>query len=654
MLPARLSVLLLAPVLAFAIDDLPVYFDAGCAPGATTGFLNNGYAQGPADMALPLKPSTDPKSEVKTVPVTCLDKVSGTDAIRLKLPRKLVSGEYWDYGIKFADDRKHGLAAFKDVHLWIKNNASTPAKFRLGWEAATGGALPMKDIEIPGGGGWKEYVYTLQDVPGDTVYGLKLSHPMGEWNGPDVSADPIDILIDSIVLTDGTGEGTILVPSVARYPVPANWGSKFLLGSFDNREVGKSTKAAQAGMAYRYQYIMPDIRTYYSRSKVGYPYDYAMESESLGVKTAIVWYNLGKSGEGYRTITANLASGTYMADYFDRYDWVLDQLALAGQDDYMIICEPDMYGFLMRGPDGAIGTPVTDPTKVAVDMSKANQLSGKTWAPNMVGWAQYLVSRARQKLTKGVIFGHMPNHWGVNIPGQVGQGRVESHLMSALAIGTFMKGFGPEGLGDVVFVEKTDHDAGHKPSEEDWLWDSTNYAKYFLWTRTIAWKTSLPICGWQVSEGNMSNKKEWQDDAVQTFLDHPEWWMDGGFAGILFGAGNADCVNYLNDLDGGWFIGKMSAYMANAVSLPPLSTPARDASARPGLRCLCRRDGMVLSGWKGEAEATLLDLSGRVLARATVRDGQLLSWPRTGSGMRLVRVRTPDGSFHQSRMIAQP
>lgn len=28
-------------------------------------------------------------------------------------------------------------------------------------------------------------------------------------------------------------------------------------------------------------------------------------------------------------------------------------------------------------------------------------------------------------------------------------------------------------MGDVVFVEKTDHDAGHKPSNENWLWDST-------------------------------------------------------------------------------------------------------------------------------------------------------------------------------------
>jgi hypothetical protein len=35
--------------------------------------------------------------------------------------------------------------------------------------------------------------------------------------------------------------------------------------------------------------------------------------------------------------------------------------------------------------------------------------------------------------------------------------------------------------------------------------DRKTRAKYFLWTRTIAGKTGLPICGWQVSEGDTDN-----------------------------------------------------------------------------------------------------------------------------------------------------
>jgi hypothetical protein len=108
-----------------------------------------------------------------------------------------------------------------------------------------------------------------------------------------------------------------------------------------------------------------------------------MESKSLGVKTAIVWYNLGKSGEGYEPVSQNLQSATYMSDYFDRYDWVLDQLALAGQSDYMLIIEPDMYGFIMRGNK-------YHPAQIPVNMTKANTLSGKTYDATLSGWAKYL------------------------------------------------------------------------------------------------------------------------------------------------------------------------------------------------------------------------------------------------------------------------
>ncbi|MCB9496422.1 MAG: hypothetical protein H6686_05995 [Fibrobacteria bacterium] len=643
-----LRILALLPVMAMALDDLPLYLDVGCAGDATTGGLNNGFAQGPSDMVL-----ADKASGGKTVPVTCAEKLSGTDAIVVNLPRKLANGEYWDFGIKFADDRAHGLKSFKDVHLWIRNRASTVAKFRIGWEESAGASGKMKDVEIPGGGDWKEYVYTMEEIPGDSVYGLKLSHPLGQYNGPDTEADPIDILIDSIVVTDGTGKGAIAVPTRLHPQVPANWGANFLLGSFDNREVGKSTVAAQAGLPYRYQYMMPETQKYYTSSGKGYLYDYAMESEKLGVKTAIVWYNLGKVGEGWGPVTKNLADAAYMTEYFDRFEWVLDQLEMAGQSDYMLVCEPDMYGFLMRGPGGATGTPVTDPTLIAVDMSRANVLSGKTYPANLAGWAEYLVTRARQKLTNGVIVGHMPNHWGVSIPGQVGQGRKESHYISALAIGTFLEGLGPIGRGDVVFVEKSDHDAGHKPAQEDWLWDSANYAKYFLWTRTISWKTGLPICGWQVSEGNMSNVPTWKDDAAETYLAHPDWWIDGAFAGILFGAGNADCVNYGDDDDDGWFVDHMTLASKTPVPLP-LATGVRGAgAARTELRCLCRSGGLELSGWKGLAEATFIDLKGRVLARSRIRSGQFLSWPSGANGTYIVHV-SNDAGIAYSRLVTVP
>lgn len=630
-----LRAVLLVATAVMALDDLPVFLDAGCPAGDTLGGLNNGYAQGPAEMVFGKRTNND-----KSPPVLCKGALSGTDALWLKLSRSLKNGEYWDFGVKFADDRAHSLKGFADVRFFAKNRAATPAKFRFGWEAIGTSNPKMKVMEIPANSDWTEYVVPLTEIGGDSVYGLKLSQATDTYGGADITVGPLDVLIDSARVTDGTGLHGLDIPNVVHNPVPAIWGPNFILGSFDNRELGKSTKAQQAGLPYRYQYVMPDIKTYYSRSGKGYVYDYAMYSDTLGVKTAIVWYNLGKVGEGWDPVTKNLADATYMANYFDRYDWVLDQLAMAGQSDYMIVVEPDMYGFLMRGPGGATGTPVDDPTRIAVNMARANALSGKTYESNMVGWAKYLVARAKQKLPKGVIIGHMPNHWGVSIPGQVGQGRKESHYISGMTIGRFLSAFGKDGLGDVVFVEKSDHDAGHKPAGEDWLWDSTNYAKYFLWTRAIAHKTGLPICGWQVSEGNMTNKAEWKDDAAETFIAHPQWWIDGGFTGILFGAGNADCVNYLNDLDGGWFVDHLTAAARKPI---PLATPSRaapKAAGNPrGIRMVPGLEGIRLEGFEGSAVVAFLDARGRIGALHRVRAGESISLPASLHEAAYVRVR---------------
>lgn len=590
-----------APCLA--LDDFPVYLDAGCGTGTANG-LGNGYAQGPADMLLGKKANGD-----KTVPVSCDEKLSGSDAMVVRLARTLANGEYWDFGVKFADDRAWSVKPYADIRMWIRNKAASPTKIRVGLDIAGSFTDKMDTLQIPASADWKEFIVPLSRVGGDSAYGIKLSH---------VAGTGVDLLIDSMRITDGTGLHPLSIPAAVRNPVPANWGSNFLLGSFDNRELGKSTKGQQAGLAYRYQYVMPDIKTYYSRSGKGYVYDYSMHSDTLGVKTAIVWYNLGKVGEGWSPVTSNLASAAYMGEYFDRYDWVLDQLALAGQSDNMIIVEPDMYGFLMRGPQGATGKPIDNPAVIPVNMARANSLSGRTWDADMAGWAKYLVWRARQKLPKGVIIGHMPNHWGVSIPGQVGQGRKEAHIISGNIIGTFLSGFGKDGIGDVVFVEKTDHDAGHKPSNENWLWDSAAYAKYFLWTRTIAHKTGLPICGWQVSEGNMSNEPKWRDDAAETLLAHPDWFMDGGFAGILFGAGNADCANYLNDGDNGWFVNRMAEASKTPIKLLSVNIINQRAPAsrsrKPAISV--RTHDTPVFGWKGGSQATLRNVQGRRLPSA--------------------------------------
>ena len=602
-----------------AVDDLPIYLDAGC-PG--TG-IPKSYARGPSSMEVV---TIDGQG---AIPITCDDKISGTDAAVMHNSKKLANGESYDFVFKFADDRSHSIKNHKDVRMWIKNRGNAAARFRIVWEQPATSTGTSYSMEIPVAAGWKEYVIPLSALGADSVLGLRFSHPLLQNNVPDTAAAPINILIDSITVTDGTNNGSLGIPSAVCNPRPREWTDYFLVGSFDNRDLNAGTAAAQGGCPYRYQYMMPETRDYYSVSGKGYLYDYATESEKIGIKTAIVWYNLGKSGEGYDPISANLRSASYMKEYIDRYEWVLSQLASAGQSDYMIIIEPDMYGFIMRAEK-------YHPAEVEVNLSRADEVSGKTYAPNLVGLAGYLVERAHEKLQKGVILGHMPNHWGVNIPGQVGQGRKEAHIMSGLTIGQFIREFGAVGMGDAVFVEKTDHDAGHKPAGENWFWDSTGYGKYFLWTRAIALRTGLPIVGWQVSEGNMSNPTvSLRDNAAETFLGHPLWWVNGGFIGILFGAGNADCCNYKNDNDGGWFVDHMKTYNANPLTLPAITDIRvskrnnRKVSNLGGFPVILNDRILRLNGVKVRASISIFDISGKCIITASLLPGGLLRLDRS-------------------------
>lgn len=595
---------------SFALDDQPLFLDVGSDSAGIPGSDVNGSL------------TSVSVAGKNAIPVSRVGALNGTDAISLKAP----AGNWWNCGIKTPTDRSIPMKGYADVRFWVKNNASTAAEFTVEWQKENWGFTTAKSVTIPVKTDWQEIIVPLTDFSGsDTaVKAMYLRSASGQ--------KAIDLLVDSITITDGTKNGSLNIPRGIPRPLPASWPSTFLIGGLDKTEVGKSTVAFQAGGSYRYQYVMKETQGYYSPTAPHtgeYVADYAKESESLGVKSAFVWYNLGKSAEGYAPVTANLASSTYMEDYFTRYEWLLDQMVKGGQKDYMIVLEPDMYGFLMRGPgNNGMDIPIDDPTALPVAMAKANSLSGKTYASNMKGWAEYMVERARTRLKdQGVIVGHMPNHWGVNIPGQVGRGRIESHLFSGMTIARFLNGFGTVGKGDVVFVEKTDYDAGIKG--EQWFWDSTCYAKFFTWTRAIAHGSGLPMVGWQMAQGNTAHATATKrDDIVETFLAHPSWWTEGGFIGILFGGGNPGCANYSGTDDDGWYNKKISAYNLAPLALPAATSISADHSTASGLQASVSKGVLRLSGWTGKAQVRLLDATGKLLSSTELEAGQTLALGR--------------------------
>jgi hypothetical protein len=612
----------------FALDDIPVYLDADCPNSG----IPKSFAQGPSDMLIA-------GSTTKIIPITCTEALTGTDAMEIKLDRNLKSGEYWDFILKFADDTQKRIGKFTDLRLMVKNKISNPAKFRLMFELSNYQPSQSVDVVVPANQEWKELVFPLSSMgissSGDSVNGVKFSNPLGQYNGPDLTAGPIDLLIDSVRITDGTGNGTIRYPAKGTGPLPAGWPSTFVAGSYDNFTIGTGTEKLQGKIDYRYQYIMHETWTW--AKDIGKTY--SDDCNKIGVKAAFVWYYLGKASES--EVAQNLLSATFMTTYFDEYDSLLNGMARAALSNYIIVLEPDMYGLLMQ--KGLVKD--MDGANLPVNMDRANTLSGKIWPANMKGWAQYMISRAKQKLPKGVIIGHMLNHWGVNIPGFIGNGRKEAHIMGALAQGNFINSLGPEGKGDLIFIEKRDRDAGTAGPE--WFWDSSNYAKYFLWTKLLSTRTNLRIAGWQVSEGNMNHPVVTnRDDAVQYFMDHPQQWVDAGFIGILFGPGMAGQADYTND--NGWFLSQMDKYQKSRIpveSINKIKIIKNENTKSPVVSLMYSNSGIFFTGFTGKATVECFNVQGKRFLTQNIYSGEKISVTGLASNLYIVRLKSGMGEY---------
>lgn len=501
----------------------------------------------------------------------CAEKYEGSSSVELLMGSDVTDS--YDFIMKFSTDRQHAPIGYSDVRFMVKNLNGTSEKVRVAMEANIGNntikPFSALDVDIPATSEWTEIVVPLSDFQlidyGSTTSSGSYStnYPISGIGFRHTSPDnrtgsALHLLIDQIRITDGTeheADGFAKLPGGLP---PENWPSSLMVGTLDARANSSISEnsIAKAG-TYRYEYIMSESFTDWGDSK--YAQTYAEKSAMLGQKSGFVWYNLGKVSES--AVASNLASSSFMADYFNRYEEFLTQLVDANQAGYIIVLEPDMYGRLMQLDK----LPNFDCSETIVNMDRANQITGTTYPANLCGWAEYVVGRAHSRLVNGVIIGHMLNPWGANIPGQVGRGRIEAHIIAAREQAKLIQSFGT-GKGDVIFTEKSDRDAGTE-TEANWFWNDASYERYFGWARTLSQYSGLRIVGWQVSQGNINHTTTAnRDNAAQYFVNHPELWAKGGFIGVLFGAGEAGQANYSgspkgDDNDGGWFKNTMTTYM---------------------------------------------------------------------------------------------
>lgn len=543
------------PPAGMALDDLLIYGDIGCDKKT----IEQSYAQ--------VSGGTMTGVAGGKVPITCLEKHGGTDAVEMDLPQNLAVGGYYDLILKFPDWGQKDIKAYKDVRFWARNVLATEANITLKWENATYQSSPIKKaLSIPANSGWTEYVIPLGDF--GTFTQESLMNGFGISQPADVAKSRLHLYLDDFRITDGTGQGSLELPAQPGGGLPAGWTPHFLTGTYDNHQDQGKTPQLQGKLDYRYQYLTGPWKTY---SQGRYVQAFVEEGRKIGLRSGFVWYHLGKAGEGGTVVKANLNNAAFMDAYFADYDLALGQMAEAGAEKVILVIEPDMYGFLLQNDL----VPGMDASQMPVAMGKANALSGRTYASTLKGYAEYMVERAKEK-SPGAIVGHLLNHWGVLIPNQIGQGSMDAHLSAGAAQARFLNSLGDKGKGDLFFVEKADRDAGTKGAI--WFWQKENYDKYFAWVKVISARTRLRACAWQVSEGNAAGTAVNRDDAVQYFLDHGPDWARAGFIGILFGPGDAGQADYVND--GGWFLNQMQAYRGSLISLAGFGSGLRPSSGR--------------------------------------------------------------------------
>jgi hypothetical protein len=649
------SAFALIPSLIFALDDVPVFYDGDCEKGLFVpkwSVVSSGASLVTVDYV-------DVWSQGKTLPISCTEKYRGSSSVSMKISSDLSSAGYYQVIMKFADDKMKLLASYSDIRFRVKNKGTKTAKLRPLVQIKTGYANKYGTPQtIAIGADWTEVVIPFSAYPGfakatDSVVGLGFGY---DWNAGDTNpvGSAMDLLLDDVRITDGTDHAPLDFPTVGGGAIPANWPSHFLLGTLDND--GATTLARQAG-EYRYNYVMPTIMNATgSWSLDTYSRDYMMKSDEFGIKSAFVYYNFGKDAEAL--VASNLASSSYMTTYVANYEKFLAKTKDAlnefpSQSPVIIVLEPDTYGKLMQDKLKSMNA-----AEVPVNMAQANVASGKTYTANLQGWAEYMVQRAKTVLgPTNVVVGHMLNHWGVNIPGQIGQGRVEAHIMGGYAQGDFLNSFGANGKGDVVFVEKADRDAGIKLTEqpkEDWFWVDTNYTKYFGWVKCLSVRSNLRVVGWQVSEGSShQTQAKFKDDALEYFLAHKSYWADAGFIGILFGGGLPGNANYPSDGpdgDGGWLVSQVNAYTLSPLSLQAVLTVSlfnqeRSIPGFEGLKIFRSGSKVVWQGL-GSGRMELRDLNGRIYSTGAGDAGAMdLSRPGLWVWRAVHGVRTVSGAI---------
>lgn len=257
-----------------------------------------------------------------------------------------------------------------------------------------------------------------------------------------------------------------------------------------------------------------------------------------------------------------LVEDDFMTKYWKGVRLLFERLRAFDQPA-VVHLEPDFWGYAQRKGQG-------DPAKVPV-LVRTKALECNDLPDDVSGMARCTIRLGRALAPKAVI--------GLHASGFGAEGEPKD-------VGKFLRVVGGA-EADFVAVDTLDRDAGCFEALVDprcgrvdgpVYWDETNakpptFREHFDWVRTVHEWSGLPVLWWQTPLGVPSDvpggrPKQYRDNRVKYFFEHPNELEAAGGFGMAFGTGAPNQTEV--GTDGGQFAQAVTRYYASPL---PLARP---------------------------------------------------------------------------------
>jgi len=260
-----------------------------------------------------------------------------------------------------------------------------------------------------------------------------------------------------------------------------------------------------------------------------------------------------KLTEGPSQVAA-IGDATVLGRYFADWRFVLQKI---GSHVALLHIEPDFWGYVEQLN--------SDPHAVPAKVTTANASDCASYENSAAGLAKCMIHMVRVYAPNAKVGLHA-SAWGTKMDVFGNSDAKLDVAGEAQKMATFLTALGAKD-GDFIVTDPSDRDAGYYEStgRKTW-WDATNatlpnFHQAFVWTKTLAEATNLPIVLWQIPVGNMSQSNttdHWKDNRVDYFFAHMDELAAAHIVGLFFGAGMGGMTT--PESDGGNLTSKTTTY----------------------------------------------------------------------------------------------